>query len=191
MLWPRYLCRDQKWSRFHQYERHFAMDYKKIIFLGSPNYAADVFRQLIKISEIPTSDFKVVAVVTKPPIRYGLTEFPTAVQLAAQELHIPVLSPTKASEPSFLSIMQEISPDLCITAAYGNYLPTKFLKIPNYGTVNIHPSLLPLYRGASPVQQCLSNGDALTGVTVLFSTKEMDAGPIIAQSKYPLQVCFS
>jgi methionyl-tRNA formyltransferase len=76
-----------------------------------------------------------------------------------------------------------MQPDLCITAAYGNYLPTSFLKIPHFGTLNIHPSLLPKFRGAAPVQRALESGLSTTGVTVLYTVKEMDAGPIVAQKE--------
>lgn len=77
------------------------------------------------------------------------------VHEAADSLSIPVYCPEKASDISFLEALENIKPDLCITAAYGNYLPKRFLEIPKFGTVNIHPSLLPLYRGAAPVQRCL------------------------------------
>jgi methionyl-tRNA formyltransferase len=106
-------------------------------------------------------------------------------------MKIPVYTPNKISEKDFLNTIQEIQPDLCITAAYGNYLPLKFLQIPKYGTVNIHPSLLPKYRGASPVQRSLVNGDHMVGVTVLYTVKEMDAGPIITQSSLQLEVIYS
>jgi methionyl-tRNA formyltransferase len=76
---------------------------------------------------------------------------------------------------------------LCITAAYGNFLPKKFLAIPKFGTLNIHPSLLPKYRGASPVQRCLENSDAETGVSILYTISKMDAGPILMQKKIALK----
>jgi methionyl-tRNA formyltransferase len=76
-----------------------------------------------------------------------------------------------------------IKPDLCITAAYGQYLPKRFLAAPTLGTVNIHPSLLPRWRGASPVQRSLEAGDNPVGVTVLFTVSKMDAGPIISQTE--------
>jgi methionyl-tRNA formyltransferase len=78
-------------------------------------------------------------------------------------------------------------PDVCITAAYGQFLPQAFLSIPRLGTLNIHPSLLPAYRGAAPVQRALEHGLTETGVTVLFSTNKMDAGPIAAQLKEPVR----
>ena len=76
-----------------------------------------------------------------------------------------------------------MKPDLCITAAYGQYLPKRFLATPTYGTVNIHPSLLPRWRGASPVQRSLEAGDQPLGVSVLFTVSKMDAGPIVAQKE--------
>ncbi|KAM0062538.1 putative methionyl-tRNA formyltransferase [Helianthus debilis subsp. tardiflorus] len=79
---------------------------------------------------------------------------------------------------AFLSDFSALEPELCITAAYGNILPTKFLKIPSLGTVNIHPSLLPLYRGAAPVQRALQ-----TGVSLAFTVRALDAGPVIARKE--------
>lgn len=81
------------------------------------------------------------------------------------------------------NLESNIKPDLCITAAYGQYLPKRFLAAPTYGTVNIHPSLLPRWRGASPVQRSLEAGDDPVGVTVLFTVSKMDAGPIINQKE--------
>lgn len=91
------------------------------------------------------------------------------MQITAESLSIPVFSPENAKEKPFLEALEALKPDLCITAAYGNYLPKRFLAIPRCGTINIHPSLLPLYRGAAPVQRCLEAGDKESGVTVLFT----------------------
>ena len=90
----------------------------------------------------------------------------------------------KANKKDFLDEFETtVKPDLCITAAYGQYLPKRFLATPTYGTVNIHPSLLPRWRGASPVQRSLEAGDQPLGVTVLFTVSKMDAGPIVAQKE--------
>ena len=90
----------------------------------------------------------------------------------------------QAKDPEFLDELENnVRPDLCITAAYGQYLPKRFLATPTYGTVNIHPSLLPRWRGASPVQRSLEAGDNPLGVTVLFTMSKMDAGPIISQKE--------
>jgi methionyl-tRNA formyltransferase len=130
--------------------------------------------------------------VTKPPLVHSFQnkkiQYQSSVHLLGDEYRIPVYSPLKATDKDFLSLLRDLQPDLCVTAAYGNYLPIKFLQIPKYGTINIHPSLLPRYRGASPVQRSLVNGDEVVGVTVLYTVKEMDAGPMITQSSLRLQV---
>ena len=97
-----------------------------------------------------------------------------------------MFTPEKAKDPEFLDALTTIRPDLCITAAYGNFLPSKFLSIPRLGTLNIHPSLLPKYRGAAPVQRCLENGDNKSGVSIVFTVLKMDAGPILRQIEIPL-----
>ena len=88
---------------------------------------------------------------------------------------------TSATDKDFLDQMEALEPDLCITAAYGCFLPRSFLKLPRLGTLNIHPSLLPLYRGAAPVQRSLEAGDTVAGVSVAVTVLEMDAGPILRQ----------
>jgi methionyl-tRNA formyltransferase len=150
---------------------------------GTPDVAANCLRILQTAAVLQDSNFDIVAVVTQPPAPVGRTKKITAspVQITAEELSIPVLSPEKAKDEDFLSALEALSPDLCITAAYGNYLPKRFLSIPKCGTVNIHPSLLPKYRGAAPAQRCLEAGDATSGVSVLFTVQKMDAGPIIKQ----------
>jgi methionyl-tRNA formyltransferase len=90
-----------------------------------------------------------------------------------------VLCPVKANEPAFLEALERLEPDLAVTAAYGNFLPSAFLAIPRLGTLNIHPSLLPQFRGAAPVQRALERGVPVTGVTVAYTVLEMDAGPVV------------
>ena len=134
-------------------------------------------------------DFDIVAVITRPPSKAGRGQriSKTPVHTMADSHNLSVLVPEKANEPDFWSQLEALKPDLCITAAYGAYLPQKFLAIPKVGTLNIHPSLLPKYRGAAPVQRSLDNGDTEGGVTVLFSVKKMDAGPILRQEKILLR----
>lgn len=108
---------------------------------------------------------------------------PHPVQVLAREWLPPevILFPEKASDEDFLATLEAMQPDVCLTAAYGKVLPKKFLMIPKCGTVNIHPSLLPKYRGAAPVQRALQAGDSEVGVSLLYTVREMDAGPVIAQ----------
>lgn len=160
---------------------------KRIVFLGTPQVAAESLQMIANASkENQSSSFEIVAVVSQPPAGLKKVPPPSPVHALALKLQIPVLTPTSAKDEQFLSEFEALNVDMCITAAYGNYLPKKFLSVPKFGTVNIHPSVLPLYRGAAPVQRCLEHGDTSTGVSVLFTVSKMDAGPIIARVPYPL-----
>lgn len=163
----------------------------RILFLGTPEVAAESLETLVASSrDDDNSPYEIVGVVTQPPKRRKRRgkEEQSPVGLIATELNIPVLTPEKAKDDEFLtSLENEYKPDLCITAAYGQYLPKRFLRIPKFGTLNIHPSLLPRWRGASPVQRSLEAGDNPVGVTVLFTVSKMDAGPIVAQRKEEIE----
>ncbi|KVH92397.1 Formyl transferase, C-terminal [Cynara cardunculus var. scolymus] len=161
---------------------------KKLVFLGSPSVSASVLETLLDASNAADSMFEVAAIVTQPPSGRdrGRKVMPSPVAQHALDRGFPadlIFTPVKASEEAFLTNFSAIEPELCITAAYGNILPTKFLKIPSLGTVNIHPSLLPLYRGAAPVQRALQDGVKETGVSLAFTVRALDAGPIIACEK--------
>mmetsp|Transcript_24706 Transcript_24706/g.51268 ORF Transcript_24706/g.51268 Transcript_24706/m.51268 type:complete len:435 (+) Transcript_24706:63-1367(+) len=157
----------------------------RVLFLGTPEVAATTLRALHHHSQTtPSPPYAIVAAVTQPPKRRKRRGkiLPSPVGLVAEELGLPVLSPEKARDADFLDQLErEIRPDLCITAAYGQYLPKRFLALPKYGTLNIHPSLLPRWRGSSPVQRSLEAGDNPVGVSVLFTVSKMDAGPIVCQ----------
>ena len=162
---------------------------RRVVFLGTPAVAARSLELLLGASaERGGGGFEVAAVVAQPPARSGrkmkLTASP--VQTLAEARGIELLTPASAKEEAFLARLDELQPDLCITAAYGCFLPQRFLDLPKFGTLNIHPSLLPLYRGAAPVQRCLEAGDPLTGVTVAFTVLAMDAGPVLRQVERPL-----
>jgi methionyl-tRNA formyltransferase len=173
------------WRRFSSLQTE-STNKKRVVFLGTPDVAADSLRAIYEESQKMGSRYEIVSVITQPPKRRKRkgSVIASPVGLVAEELGIPVLSPEKAKDPDFLNDVEaNIRPDLCITAAYGQYLPKRFLASPTYGTVNIHPSLLPRWRGASPVQRSLEMGDNPVGVSVLFTVSKMDAGPIIAQSE--------
>ena len=164
---------------------------KKVVFMGTPDVAALVLNRLLHAASLPDASFEIPAVVSQPGRPRGRHRIaqPSPVETAATSAGVPperMLLPVKASERAFLDRMREIGPDLCVTAAYGNYLPMSFLSIPRFGTLNIHPSLLPAYRGAAPVQRALQDGVAFTGVSVLYTVKEMDAGPVLAQRRVPV-----
>ncbi|CAI0548238.1 unnamed protein product [Linum tenue] len=141
---------------------------KPLVFLGSPEVSATVLDSLFNASSKPDSTFELMP---SPVAQHALDRgFPSDL----------IFTPERAGEEAFLHSLKALQPDLCVTAAYGNILPTKFLNIPSMGTVNIHPSLLPLYRGAAPVQRALQDGVKETGVSLAFTIRALDAGPIIA-----------
>lgn len=157
----------------------------RVVFLGTPDVAAASLKTIYERSQDPSSCYEIVGVVTQPNKRRKKRSgkiIASPVGIVAEELGIPTLTPEKARDPEFLDELQnEVKPDLCITAAYGQYLPKRFLATPKFGTLNIHPSLLPRWRGSSPVQRSLEAGDNPVGVSVLFTVSKMDAGPIVAQ----------
>ncbi|ONK68174.1 uncharacterized protein A4U43_C05F8400 [Asparagus officinalis] len=164
---------------------------RNLVFLGSPKVAASVLDALFNASEAQDSIFKLAAIVTQPPSGRdrGRKLMPSPVAHHAIQRGYPedlIFTPGKAGEEPFLADLRALNPELCITAAYGNILPSKFLQIPCYGTVNIHPSLLPLYRGAAPVQRALQDGVTETGVSLAYTVRALDAGPIIACEKVEL-----
>jgi methionyl-tRNA formyltransferase len=157
----------------------------RILFLGTPDVAATSLKSIYEHSQTSNNcPYTLVGVVTQPPKRRkrGGSEIPSPVGFIAEELGLPILCPESARDVSFLEMLENnVKPDLCITAAYGQYLPKRFLSLPKFGTLNIHPSLLPRWRGSSPVQRSLEAGDTEVGVSVLFTVSKMDAGPIVSQ----------
>ncbi|XP_059293393.1 uncharacterized protein LOC132046695 isoform X2 [Lycium ferocissimum] len=161
---------------------------KRLVFLGSPQVSASVLDALFNASAAPDSLFEVAAIVTQPPSGRdrGRKVMPSPVAQHALDRGFPsdlIFTPVKAGEEAFLFNFKSLEPELCVTAAYGNILPTKFLNIPSKGTVNIHPSLLPLYRGAAPVQRALQDGVKETGVSLAYTVRKLDAGPVIAHER--------
>ncbi len=153
----------------------------RVIFLGTPDVVIPAAQLLAASPSVCCID----AVVTQKPARRGRgpesAEMPSPVHHWAASNAIPVFTPASVGDPEFIDAFVRRQPDVCVTAAYGQYLPRRFLEIAPLGVLNIHPSLLPLYRGAAPVQRAIEAGATKTGVSVLFSTAKMDAGPIAAQ----------
>jgi folate-dependent phosphoribosylglycinamide formyltransferase PurN len=164
---------------------------KKLVFLGTPDVAAGVLGTLLDAAAAPGAGFHVAAVVSQPAKPRGRRKgggsnntssqaaLPSPVAQCALDRGLApelVLTPPDAKDPGFLETMRSLQPDVCVTAAYGHYLPAAFLSIPPRGTVNIHPSLLPKYRGAAPVQRALQAGEAVSGVTVLYTVRAMARG---------------
>ena len=155
---------------------------QRLVFLGTPDVAAAALEALFDAAAAPDAAFEVHAVVSQPgrPRGRGRSKTgpppPSPVAAAAAARGLPparVLCPSKANEEDFLAELRAMAPDLMVTAAYGNYLPRAFLDIPRLGTLNIHPSLLPSFRGAAPVQRALESGTVATGVSVAYTVQAM------------------
>lgn len=157
----------------------------KTIFMGTPDFALSSLQSLID-----DSDFEVVAVVTQEDKKVGRKQeiTPSPVKQLALKNDLPVFQPPKIKgNTKFLELMKNLKPDLVVVVAYGQILPPEFLKIAKYGAVNIHPSLLPKYRGATPIEAALINGDEETGVTIMKITEKLDAGDILEITKLPIE----
>lgn len=158
----------------------------RLVFLGSPEPVLSVLKKIVE--EGPSHGHSLLAVVSQPAKAMGrsnkVQDPPVAAWAKSQGLQ--VLQPESARNPEFLASLRELQPDVMITAAYGQILNEDFLKIPSRATINIHPSLLPVYRGAIPVQAALLNGDTTTGVSILFTVRRLDAGAIISQESHPI-----
>lgn len=152
-----------------------------VIFLGTPEFAVPILDAL-------NAEYDVKLVITQPDRKVGRKQVlhQSPVKQAAERLNLPVLQPEKLSGSPELDQAIALQPDLLITAAYGQFLPTKFLNAAKIAALNVHGSLLPKYRGGAPIQYSVINGDAETGVTIMEMVKAMDAGDMYAQSRLPL-----
>jgi len=159
----------------------------KIIFMGTPEFGAIILENLIKADfkpysgRWPVGPFRPILVVTEPDKPVGRKQMltPPPVKLVAQKYKIAISQPEKIS--NLKSEILSLKSDLIIVAAYGQIIPKDILDIPKYGSLNLHPSLLPKYRGPSPIQYTILNGDKETGVTIILMDEKIDHGPILAQ----------
>lgn len=156
-------------------------DSKKIsiIFFGTPDFAMPALDVLAKAGYG-------ITVVTQPDRPTGRKQVltPPPVKTRALELELPVLQPATLKEDGFFEEFKKINPDVCVVVAYGNIIPDRYLALPRLGFLNIHPSLLPKYRGPSPIQSALLDGEKETGISIILLDSEVDHGPILSQSTY-------
>ena len=152
----------------------------KIVFMGSPDFSATVLEKL-------NSVYPVSLVVTglDKPVGRGYQLKPSALKVKAQELSIPVVQYEKVSRDGIDDI-ENLKPDVVVTAAFGQILSERFLAIPRFGVLNVHASLLPKYRGSSPIQWSIINGDDESGITVMRTVKAVDAGDILLEKATPI-----
>lgn len=155
----------------------------RVLFWGTPEFATPPLRALVG------EGYDVVGVVTqpdKPQGRSRSTLVPSPVKVIALEEGIPVLQPERPRGEEFEAQLQGLAPDISIVVAYGHILPSSVIDLPPLGTLNIHASLLPRWRGAAPIQAAILAGDAETGVSIMRMVRRMDAGPVILQASTPI-----
>ena len=156
----------------------------RVAFFGTPGFAVPTLEHLVN------SPHEVVGVITQPdrPRGRGQHVADGPVKALAAALRLPVLQPSKLARDPFEPQFAALDADIGVVAAYGKMLPDWLLATPRLGLINVHASLLPRYRGASPVHRAVINGDAETGVTIMRVVKELDAGPMLAAARVPIAI---
>lgn len=154
----------------------------RILFMGSPAFAVR------PLEALAAAGHTIVGVVTQPDRPAGRDRklTPPPVKLAAERLGLPILQPETLRDPAVVAQLAQLAPEVGVVAAYGEILRRNVLAIPPLGYLNIHPSLLPLHRGPTPVAGAILAGDSETGVTIIRLDPGMDSGPILAQAVVPL-----
>lgn len=154
----------------------------KIVFMGTPLFAIPSLEALIQHETV-------IAIYTQPdrPKGRGQKLSSSPVKEIAKKHHIHCLQPSTLHSEKLLFQFKKLEPDLAVVAAYGLFLPKGFIEIPKQRIINIHPSLLPRYRGAAPIQWSLINGDTQTGVSIIYLTPKMDSGDILLQESLPIR----
>lgn len=153
----------------------------RIVFMGTPNFAVPSLKLLHQ------SAYDIAAVVTAPdrPAGRGLKLRQSPVKEYALEHHLPVLQPEKLKEDAFLSSLIQFAPQLLVVVAF-RMLPKMVWQVPEYGTINLHASLLPQYRGAAPIHWAVMNGEETTGLTTFFINEDIDTGDVLLQETVPI-----
>ncbi|MFI5309982.1 MAG: methionyl-tRNA formyltransferase, partial [Gemmatimonadales bacterium] len=155
----------------------------RIAFFGTPEFATPALLALVG------EGHDVVGVITQPDRARGRSRSrldPSPVKLVALDEGIPVLQPERARGPEFLAQLRALNPEISVVVAYGQILSADVIDAPPLGTVNIHASLLPAYRGAAPIQAAIRDGRTETGVTIMRMVPALDAGPVILQLRAPI-----
>lgn len=154
----------------------------KIIFAGTPKFAAEALSAI-------NAEHDVQAVLTQPdrPSGRGMRLMPSPVKQVAMQLGLPVLQPASLKSSEIQQVLAGFDAEAMVVAAYGLILPKEVLKIPKYGCLNIHASLLPRWRGAAPIQRAIQAGDSLTGITIMQMDEGLDTGAMLLKEPCPIE----
>lgn len=153
----------------------------RIVFMGTPEFSVSILEMLI-------NNYDVVAVVTQPDKEVGRKRIltPSPVKELALKNSIPVLTPRKIRE-EFEEVLR-FNPDIIVTCAYGQIVPSEILNYPEYGCINVHASLLPKYRGGAPIQRAIMNGECKTGITIMYMNEGLDTGDMIEKKEILIDI---
>ena len=152
----------------------------KIVFLGTSEFAVPALQALYKAG----FDVTVITMPDQPSGRKKVITSPV-IKLVAEQLGLKVLQPSTLKDDAFFEEFKSLAPDICVVAAYGKIIPERYLSVPKF-FLNIHPSLLPKYRGPTPVQSAILNGETATGVTIMQVDKDVDHGAIFSQKEFQI-----
>jgi methionyl-tRNA formyltransferase len=149
-----------------------------VVYFGTPEFST-YFLKALHADE----DIFVSGLITQPdkPVGRGKIMTPSSTKLFAQKHDIPVFEPTKLKDPNFINEIKKLNADFFVIVAYGKIIPQEILDLSKSGNINVHPSLLPKYRGPSPVQAAIAAGDTETGVSIMLIDAKMDHGPVLMQ----------
>jgi methionyl-tRNA formyltransferase len=155
----------------------------KIVFMGTPDFSVPVLKRLLD------DGYEVIAVVTQPDRPVGRKKIMTAppVKVEAEKHRIPVYQPEKIRRQEDLEPILALTPDLIVTAAFGQILPKELLDAPKFGCINVHASLLPELRGGAPIHYSLIQGKQRTGITIMYMAERLDAGDILTSVEVPIE----
>ncbi len=164
---------------------------KRVVFMGTPEFAVPSLRLLVERSprgRLWAEGLDIAGVITRPdkPAGRGRQVLSSPVKRFAQERGIHVYQPGSLRSPAALDLLRNLAPDVNIVVAFGQILPREVLDLPPHCCLNVHASLLPRHRGASPIASALLAGDAQTGVTILQMEEGLDSGPVLAQRAVPI-----
>ncbi len=154
----------------------------RILFMGTPDFAVASLKRLVE------DGHEICGVFTQPdkPKNRGHKLLPTPVKEYALSQNFPVFQPVKMRDGTALELVRRLDPELTVVAAYGRILPEDILNAPRYGPINVHSSIPPRYRGAAPINWAILNGDDVTGVSIMYMAKELDAGDVILCKRTPI-----
>tara|TARA_B100000579_G_C22815404_1_gene847572 strand:- start:354 stop:1274 length:921 start_codon:yes stop_codon:yes gene_type:complete len=152
---------------------------QKIVFMGTPKFSLPTLEMLLK------SEHKVLAVYTQPPRKSnrGQKVNPSDIEAFSKKHSLKLRTPENLNEDEEFNYLKKLKPDVVVVVAYGKIIPKRFLDLPKNGFINIHASLLPVWRGAAPIQRSIMNLDKETGISIMKIVESLDAGPVMQQEK--------